>query len=207
MGASIINLQVWTQGNTEETLRKSITDILKNKIIGQGFQLAEAHEKSSWSVAIAYAPKTSWVGVYENGLASQLDPSFLEEMAVIFSRELATNALVNMVCDSDVLVMQLFQNGKKLETYHSCPDYFEEQISEDQLSHMQRLSACWEHMLAKGYVIDDLTRVWEEQAVFAEVTLAAVAECIGINSEQSVMGFEDLQDSEECQVTYLRFKK
>lgn len=207
MGASIVNLQIWTKGNAQEEWCRGIAEILKKQMGINGFVMAEAHEKSQWTFAMAYALKTPWVGVYEDVGASRLDPTVLEELAVIISKEMETHALVSMVCDSDVLMLSLFSHGEKLETYNSCPEYFAEGISEEQLAQIQHNSECWHEMLIKGCSIEDLTRIWEEDAVFAEATLAALAQCMGMNSEQSVMGFEDLQDSEECQVTYLRFKK
>lgn len=205
MSTSIINLQVWTNSKMQGQFREKMVDALSryanvNNLIQVGVQ-----EKSDWNIALAYAKNTSWIGLYEEG--SRIDSENLEQLALWISKELETNAIVTQIYDGKVLILQLFSNGDRLDYYNSCPECLVEGISEEQVAEIQSDSICWEKMLVKGYTVDDLTRVWEEDTTVAEATLAALAKCLDMNGEQSVMGYDDLQESEECEVDYYRYKK
>lgn len=207
MGASVVNLQVWTNRNHQEQVSESIMKIVERYVSEQGFKRIANQETGSWSLGLAYTPQTSWVGLYENQYATRMDAKALEELGVVISKELGTHVLVNTIFDSDVLIMKLFSKGSYLESYHSRPECVAKTISEEEVAHIQSSEKCWDEMLVAGKCINDLQRIWEEDVIFAEATLAALAGCIDLGSEQSVMGFEDLQDSEECNVSYLKFKK
>ncbi|MGL4738625.1 MAG: hypothetical protein ACRCW2_14325 [Cellulosilyticaceae bacterium] len=207
MGASVVNLQVWTSGNHQEQVSESIVEIVERYVSEQGFNRTASQEVGDWSVGIAYASKTSWVGVYENQYASKMDCSVLEALGLMISSELDTHVLVNTIHDSDVLIMKLLSKGTCLACYNSRPECVAQIISEEEVTQLQSSEQCWKDMLITGKTVMDLQRIWEEDVIFAEATLAALAQCIGLCSEQGVMTFEDLQDSEECNVAYLKFKK
>lgn len=207
MGASVVNLQVWTKGNHQEQVSEGIMKIVEGYLSEQGFERIANQQMGDWAIGIAYASHTSWVGVYENQYASRMDSSVLETLGRMISQELNTHVLVNTIFNSEVLTMKLLSQGCYLTCYNSQPECVVQAISEEEVAQLQDGEQCWQDMLIEGKNLMDLQRIWEEDVIFAEATLAALGQCIDLCSEQGVMNFEDLEDSEECNVSYLKFKK
>ena len=67
--------------------------------------------------------KNGWLSLYEER-ASRQDTGLICDLAAGLSKDLKTAAIAFSVHDSDVACYWLFENGKLLDEFNSCPDYF-----------------------------------------------------------------------------------
>ena len=68
--------------------------------------------------------KGEWTSLYEER-ASQQDDGRVRDLAGGLSEDLHVAAIAFLVHDSDVACYWLFDGGRLLDEYNSCPDYFE----------------------------------------------------------------------------------
>jgi hypothetical protein len=67
--------------------------------------------------------KNGWVSLYEER-ASQQNEKRICDLAAGLSADLKTAAIAFSVHDSDIACYWLYENGKLLDKFNSCPDYF-----------------------------------------------------------------------------------
>jgi hypothetical protein len=69
--------------------------------------------------------KNGWTSLYEEQ-ASEQDDRRIRDLAAALTRDLNGAAIAFMVHDSDIACYWLYENGKLLDEFNSCPDYFDE---------------------------------------------------------------------------------
>src|SRR5208282_4766682 len=67
--------------------------------------------------------KNGWVTLYEQQ-ASQQDDGWIRRLARNLSKDLQVAAIAFLVHDSDFACYWLFDNGRPIDAFNSCPDYF-----------------------------------------------------------------------------------
>jgi hypothetical protein len=135
--------------------------------------------------------KGGWVSVYEE-LASQQDESRIRDLAGGLSRDLKTVGIAFLVHDSDIACYWLFERGKLLDEYNSCPDYFDADPSGNQPSGGRPevlLPYC-----KSGVREEDLAAILSEQTVFADDIASQLAEALGIDPERALSDYRDFAD-------------
>jgi len=66
--------------------------------------------------------------VFDEQIEDQ-DTDAIEELGVAISKGLSCCAMTAVLHDDDVLYLWLFQKGKQLDHYNSCPGYFDDSLS------------------------------------------------------------------------------
>jgi hypothetical protein len=158
--------------------------------------------------------KNGWVSLYEER-ASRQNPGLICDLAAGLSEGLKTAAIAFSVHDSDIACYWLYENGKLLDEFNSCPDYFDfggqvpatsrggqpgillrfcpAGVSEDDLS--QILSAgnvLTEEMIDKlcnQETCDAAMETLRTNSVAAEDLIAQLAEKMGISPERAVADY------------------
>ena len=112
--------------------------------------------------------KNGWTSLYEER-ASEQDDEHIRDLVGGLSADLDVAAISFMVHDSDVACYWLFDGGRLLDSYNSCPDYFDDDVTDDDPASPSGgqtdtlLPYCRE-----GVERDDLTAILTQDTLFAE---------------------------------------
>ena len=109
--------------------------------------------------------RQNWVTVYEEH-ASEQNEVWIEQLAEKLSSCLKTTCVAFMVHDSDIACYWICENGKQLDQYNSCPDYFEDVSPAEK----RRLKGQADVFLR--YCRQGVTRAQVEEALRSDVTFA-----------------------------------
>ncbi|HEV3116128.1 MAG TPA: hypothetical protein VGY58_03695, partial [Gemmataceae bacterium] len=71
-----------------------------------------------------------WITVYEEQTSTQ-DDRWIRELTERVSAGVHVPAIAFLVHDSDVLCYWLFDDGRLLDEFNSCPDYFDDSVTGD----------------------------------------------------------------------------
>ena len=131
--------------------------------------------------------KGGWVSVYEE-LASQQDEARIRDLAGSISRDLRAVGIAFLVHDSDIACYWLFDGGRLLDEYNSCPDYFDDDPSDQPTGGQPKvlLPFC-----RAGVREDDLAAILSGQPVFADDIVGQLADALGIDSERALSDYRD----------------
>jgi hypothetical protein len=133
--------------------------------------------------------KNGWITIYEEGASTQ-DESRIRNLTERVSAGLKAPAIAFLVHDSDFLCYWLFEDGRLIDEFNSCPDYFDEGESEESLTGKpdEVLKYC-----PPGTNLGDVEKVLgDKNQVFADSQLAQLAELLGIDSTRAAVDFRDI---------------
>lgn len=134
-----------------------------------------------------------WIGVYDEATEDQ-DSDKLDALGKALSESTQSSVVSVLVHDSDVLLLGLFEKGKKVDQYDSHPEYFTGlEPSKKTLEHAAGKPKSWKHLLAPGTSPEKLAAIWGEEKLFAEETLAQVAQCLDCPAGRMSVGFNYLE--------------
>lgn len=152
--------------------------------------ISEVDTEADADRTIVLARSGSWVAVYDE-LSDELAGDDLQALAKGLSRALNAPAVTTLVADSDVLLMDLFEHGKRVAGFDSNPAISGRKRTKVQLDK-------WKAHLAPGHSSDELADVLGEQKLFAERTLEKAAALLGMDPPRACVGYryhrEEAQD-------------
>lgn len=122
-----------------------------------------------------------WVAVYDE-LSDELARDELEALAKGLSAALDVPAVTALVADSDVLLMELFERGKRVADFDSNPALSGRRRTKLKLDK-------WSAHLAPGHGPSALAAVFAEQKLFAERTLQKAAALLGMDAQRACLGY------------------
>lgn len=140
--------------------------------------------------------KNGWTSLYEEE-ASWQNEARIRVLAGGLSKELHVAAVAFMVHDSDIACYWLFDDGRLLDQYNSCPAYFDEDATDDGPPSPTGgrpdvlLPYC-----RTGVRQHDLAAVLAEQAVFAESVIERLADALGIDGDRALADYRDVSDGD-----------
>jgi hypothetical protein len=154
--------------------------------------LTAALNRRGITQTIVLADRGGWTSLYE-AEASHQDDGRIRELGRGLSADLHTPAVAFLVHDSDIACYWLFEDGKILDEFNSCPDYFEDAGSEDEASGPSggNPDVLLRHCRA-GVTRDALTTILSQEAVFAEGIIEQLAVALGIESERALSDYKDV---------------
>src|SRR5215207_5234929 len=116
-----------------------------------------------------------WTSLYEEQ-ASQQDDGRIRGLASGLSKDLNAAVVAFMVHDSDIACYWLFDQGRPVDDYNSCPGYFDDDggdgPSGGQTDALVRYCR-------PGVSEDDLAAILTGENVFAEAVVEQLAEALG----------------------------
>jgi WD40 repeat protein len=134
-----------------------------------------------------------WIGVYPEcgGQDSKVGREF--------ARELGAELIQLIVHDDDVFTYDYYHNGKLVDQYNSCPDYFGETVSRRERLKLVGRPECFSHLLADASAVAGLKQCLAEADAepFAYAVLQKFSDALGIRN--AVASYEYLQDGETDQ--------
>lgn len=168
MGAFIVNIQV----------RNEDHQALAN-------HLGESSVEAAWVLPA----KNGWSTVVEEQASNQ-DDRRIRELTGGLSKSSDAPAIAFLVHDSDFVCYWLFDKGKQLDEFNSCPDYFEDGGSGEASASGQPdvlLKYC-----KPGTTVEDVESVLQAESTFAEEQLEALASLLGIADSRATLDFRDM---------------
>ena len=158
--------------------------------------LAESLKRRAVSRYRLVPAKNGWTSLYEER-ASQQDDGRIRELAGGLSQDLHVAAIAFMVHDSDFACYWLFDDGRLLDEYNSCPDYFDADATGDgPPSPSGGQTAVLLPYCRAGVRQDELAAILSEETVFAESVIEGLAEALGIDRARALADFRDSGGSE-----------
>jgi hypothetical protein len=137
-----------------------------------------------------------WTSLYEEQASQQIDGR-IRDLAGGLSHELHVGAIAFLIHDSDVACYWLFDNGRLLDEYNSCPDYLDADAEGDEPPHP---SGGQPDVLVRycraGVQQDELADLLAEETLFAERTIERLAEAMGIDRERAIADYRDVADGD-----------
>jgi ankyrin repeat protein len=136
--------------------------------------------------------KDGWTSMYEE-VASHQDDGRIRELAGGLSKDMHVAAIAFMVHDSDIACYWLFDDGSLIDQYNSCPDYFDDDATDDESTgHSGGTPDVLLRYCRPGVRKEDLEAVLSEQTVFAENVIQGLANALGIDGERALSDYRDV---------------
>ncbi len=139
------------------------------------------------------APKGGWVSAYDER-ASRQDETRIRELAESLSQDLMAAAIAFLVHDSDIACYWLFDRGRLLDEYNSCPDYFDDDAKDQASGAAGGQPDVLVRYCRADVSTDNLAEILTQQAVFADDLVAELAQALGIDPERALSDYRDLAD-------------
>lgn len=141
-----------------------------------------------------------WVTVYDE--ASEQESSLLIKLAKELSMALKTAVLGFMVFDSDIAFYYLCQNGELVDEFDSCPDYFDDEVSEVERARVRGVTEKLLPLAAKGTTREQIDVVihpanGEDFPLMAEDIIRDIGILLGMDENHTGLGFEYFQNEGE----------
>jgi hypothetical protein len=139
--------------------------------------------------------KGGWTSLYEEQ-ASEQDDTRIRDLAGSLSKDLRAPAISFMVHDSDIACYWLFDSGRLLDDYNSCPDYFAEEDNEPAGPSGGRpevlLPFC-----RSGVSAEEIAAVLAEKELFAERIIERLADLVGIDRRRALADYNGIERGED----------
>jgi hypothetical protein len=214
MGSFFTNVQLRRGLNTSlETIQLALDAFAKIA----GMVRSDADADACDRTIVVRAGEGDWISIYDESTEDQ-DTIKLDALAIALSVATDSTAVSILVHHSDVLLMGLFVNGKKVDEFNSNPMYMEGSVPSDMLPTAEQVAGaaghaeCWKHVLIAGATPEQLAQVWRQKQRDAEDQLARVAELLGCAADRVRVGlnyfeFGEVPSTELLVLTYVFAKR
>ncbi|MBM7568630.1 hypothetical protein [Paenibacillus sacheonensis] len=206
MGAFFANVQVFTgsMDNGEAVLH--IQSAIRSWMKQTGYEEIPEndHSEADRTFLVGEVYNGRWLTVYDQELASQ--DGTLEELAAFISRESSAPTVGVLVHDSDLMLLRLFEQGKRIDTVVNDLTMYNEMFGKSRKRNGSLNK--WKPFLLPGRSEQELRQAWEKRTVFAEENVAAVAETVGWHPEECSSDYQRIEESSLSTLyTSLRFRE
>jgi hypothetical protein len=152
---------------------------------------------------VVLPPLNGWITIYDEATESQ-DTDALDALARLATKATSALGFTALVHDSDVLDLRLYRDGAPVDHKNTDPGYFE-RVSKKKAAALAGHPDAWADLADPAKVAD----VFRAENLFAEGTLASVAELVGVDRGRASVGYRyfasDVIPAPEGAVT-LRFR-
>jgi hypothetical protein len=140
--------------------------------------------------------KGGWTSLYEEQ-ASRQDEQRIRDLASGLSKDMHVAAIAFLVHDSDIACYWLYENGRMLDEYNSCPHYFDDDATADgPPSPSGGLPDVLLRYCRSGVREDELAAIIAQETTFAEAVIEQLAEALGIERERAIADYRDMAGGE-----------
>ena len=130
-----------------------------------------------------------WTSLYEERV-SQQDDERIRDLAGELSADLNVAAIAFLVHDSDIACYWLYDSGRLLDEYNSCPDYFADDDDGPPRPSGGRPDVLLRYCRT-GVRRGDLAAVLSSEPLFAEQVIEQLAEALGIDRQRALADYKD----------------
>jgi hypothetical protein len=132
-----------------------------------------------------------WISIYPHNNGQD------ERLAKVIARRIQGECIYVVVHDDDIFAYDYFQDGKRIDSYNSRPDYFQE-VSAKEKARLRGRPNLLHHLLASGKSLEELADLLSEDSVeespFASEQLDRFAGLLGLPN--AITAYEYLMDRE-----------
>src|SRR5262245_6134532 len=136
--------------------------------------------------------KGGWTSLYEER-ASQQDDGWIRDLAGGLSRDLHVAAVAFLIHDSDIACYWLYDDGRLLDDFNSCPGYFDDDADGPGPRSGGRPDVLSRYCRA-GVRQEDLAAILAEEALFAETLIEKLAAALGIDPGRAIADYRHADD-------------
>lgn len=138
-----------------------------------------------------------WVSVYEES-ASMQDAGRICELTSALSERLDTVGIGFLIHDSDFACHWLFDKGRQVDEYNSCPDYFgdDAEWDEDEPAASGGQPDVLLRYCREGTTLQDVEAALVPALAFAEMQVERVAQVLGIDARHVLADYNDFANGE-----------
>jgi hypothetical protein len=133
--------------------------------------------------------KNGWASLYEEQ-ASQQDEERIRDLASDLTRDLHVVAIAFLVHDSDIACYWLYDDGKLLDEFNSCPDYFDGSGDEPSRPRGGQPAVLIRYC-RPGVTEAELQEILQGENVFAESVVEGLAGALGIEQSRALADYRD----------------
>jgi hypothetical protein len=137
--------------------------------------------------------KNGWTSLYD-ARASEQDEDRIRQLAGDLSNELSVPAIAFLVHDSDIACYWLFDRGRELDHFNSCPDYF----SQDDDGPGAPPSGGQPRLLLPygrgGLQEDQIAAILQSESLFAEDLIQKLAGVLGIERQRALADYKNVTE-------------
>lgn len=150
--------------------------------------VAAAVQKRAGGHSRILEPLDGWISFYEQQASSQ-DDSWITKLLGHISADVTAPAIAFLCHDSDVACYWLFDRGRLVDSYNSCPGYFDDGPTEPQGGDVKLLAE-----YARNTSADELAEILKDDPTFADDIIVRLAEALGIDPERATSDYRDDDD-------------
>jgi hypothetical protein len=129
--------------------------------------------------------RNGWATLYEEH-ASEQDDDRIQSLTGDLSRDLRAPAIAFMVHDSDIACYWLFENGRLLDHFNSCPDYFDDSVDDEPSGETGGRPEVLLRFACPGVEAAQLETILSQKCLFAENLIEELAEALGIDAARAI---------------------
>jgi len=96
-----------------------------------------------------------WVGVFPDNCGQD------DRVSLAIAKRVEYDVLHLVVHDDDIFCYWYYRNGKLVDKYNSIPDYFGEEITEEEIKRLQGQPEVFEHVVDHPCKIDEIREILE----------------------------------------------
>ncbi|AKF08998.1 hypothetical protein [Sandaracinus amylolyticus] len=184
MGAFFTNVQVRSRD------LDAIARAIRTEARQRGMDELDASSAASPDRSVLVLPPDGggWIAIYDESTEGQ-DGNVLGALAVATSRAAGDYAITVTIHDSDVLFLELYRDGARIDRVDSNPGYFGGRGTKPTGD-----PAAWKELGDP----DALREAWRAEDLFAERTLRRTAELIGCDVRRASTGYRyTVKDGDE----------
>lgn len=141
--------------------------------------------------AMVTDPENGWVTIYDEGSESQ-NIKELRRLGKGLSSKLNTSVLCVMVHDSDIFVYLLYEDGKRVDQFDSCPDYFGPVTAKHRKEWAGNIEALMK-LAPEGSTSEQIRKILSKRQMMEEERALEFGAFLGIDPHRARMGFKYAQ--------------
>jgi len=179
MGAFFTNFQVYRKDGTQAAdLIKHILAAIKEEAASSGFLETKGSAGCERCVLVVSSKGGRWITVYDQATEDQ-DEEKISALAKTLSKKLIEFVVSVLVHDSDILHVDLFNDGQRVNVYRSLPQGYPGETAATTIDG-------WAELLPNT---DSLKTAFNHRTMFAEATLDRIAQVVGFDQRCVSQGF------------------
>jgi hypothetical protein len=193
MGTFLTNVQVHVGDRQAEQARNAVVGAIRSLMRERALKELPDGERGNRTVVVGPASQTQWVSVYDEATELQ-DASELAALAASLSVSLQSVAAAILVHDGDLLEIQVFRNGDKIEEFSNWPGYF---TGEERPPRARGNEEVWRALLVTPTSEEDIADAWSNQGSSEDIvaSLKRIARLVGWDPQAVSVGYRSLPDS------------
>jgi hypothetical protein len=133
--------------------------------------------------------KNGWVSLFDER-ASEQDDDRIRDLAKNVSKDLKSPAIAFLVHDSDIACYWLYDGGKLLDEFNSCPDYFDDDGDGSTPASGGKTDVLVRFCRA-GVTEEQLSEILHADETFAESIVEKLADALGIDPGRALADYRD----------------